>query len=222
VRRILGRLEAPYFVIPGNHDRRRELLDAFASQCATNDQGRLAYTIEEHPLRLVGLDSLIEDADEGRLGTQQLAWLDRILSEDPSRPTALFVHHPPVDTGVWWMDTARLADADAFAAVVSQHAQVVHVLTGHVHRSISTRWAGVPLTIGPSTAFEVLLDLAPEAPPRALPGACAFHVHRFDGATVTTHYERIASAGDVIDLSPFFGDWPTTRAAWRARAAELR
>jgi 3',5'-cyclic-AMP phosphodiesterase len=221
-RTILDALEAPYAVIPGNHDRRADLLGAFADHCATDHRGRVAYTIEEHELRLVALDSLVDNADEGLLGDEQLDWLDRTLSAAPARPTALFLHHPPIDTGVWWMDTARLGDATAFAAVVSRHPHVVHVFAGHVHRSINAWWAGVPLSICPSTAFEVLLDLVPEAPPRAVPGAPAFHLHRFDGSRVTTHCEQIGRVGDPIDLSPFFGDWPETRATWRARAAGLQ
>ena len=83
------------------------------------------------------LDSLV-DADEtgrvdpGRLGDDQLAWLDDRLAED-DRPSYVCLHHPPTTIGLGLMDPIRLRDGDALAAVVARHPHVVATLVGHAH-----------------------------------------------------------------------------------------
>jgi 3',5'-cyclic AMP phosphodiesterase CpdA len=220
-RRILDGLGAPYWVMAGNHDRRDALRDAFAGRLDGSGE-RLTYEVDIGAARLLLLDSLVEDHDEGVLGTAQLAWLDQRLSADRERPVLVFVHHPPIDTGVWWMDTARLSDASAFGDVVERHAHVALVACGHVHRAIEQRWRGTTVSITPSTAFEVQFDLTPQAPPRAVLDRPAFHIHVVEDGRVVTHTVDASGTPTVVELAGFFGDWETTRAEWQQRADGLR
>ena len=59
------------------------------------------------------------------------------------------------------MDTMALdaASAAGLAAVIAEHPQVERVLSGHLHRSISRRFAGTIAMTAPSTAHAVQLDL---------------------------------------------------------------
>ena len=219
-RRILDELRMPYWSIPGNHDRRAAFVDAFAGRCREHD-GRVSYTVDDAALRLVALDSLVEGEEHGELGAAQLAWLDDELSAAPDRPTMVLVHHPPFDTGVWWMDTARLADADAFGRVVAAHPNVVHVACGHVHRPVHRAWCGTAVSIAPSTAYAVGLELGHEARPTAVLGPPALHLHAFDGTSVVTHLVPVGDASPVLDISGSDDDWPAQKQAWRDRAAKL-
>ena len=58
LRRLLAPLAAPLYIIPGNRDDRGALRAAFADQATLPANGEfLHYTVEDHALRLVALDS---------------------------------------------------------------------------------------------------------------------------------------------------------------------
>ena len=108
------------------------------------------------------LDSLIdavagERVDEGRLGDDQLAWLDRQLGASDA-PAFVCLHHPPTTIGLELMDPIRLMDGDALAAVIDHHPHVVATLVGHAHTMSATTFAGRPLLIGGGVVSTVTAD----------------------------------------------------------------
>src|SRR5262249_55974251 len=124
----LGRLAMPVYVIPGNHDRREGLREAFADRPYVPKAGPISYVIDEHPVRLVALDTLIPGKTEGEVGASQRAWLDRQLAAAPERPTIVFMHHPPFPTGIGHMDKINCFDGDGVAEIIARHPQVERVL----------------------------------------------------------------------------------------------
>jgi 3',5'-cyclic AMP phosphodiesterase CpdA len=220
-RDLLDALPVPYYVIPGNHDRRARLLDVFAGHAWAAPGGVIQYTVDDFPVRLVAVDSVDEGHDEGRLSPDRLAWLDATLAGEPERPTLVYLHHPPVRTGVWWMDTAGLAGATEFAAVLERHPQVGLVACGHIHRAIGASVGRARVAVAPSPAFAVHLDLEPGRPPRAAwePGACLVHTYR--DRQFVTHTLLTAQVQPPVDLAGDFGDWPTVRARWEQRLRRI-
>jgi 3',5'-cyclic-AMP phosphodiesterase len=162
LREMLGPLRAPVFLIPGNHDARGPLREAFASHAYLPDGGEfLHYVVDGYPLRLIGLDTTIPGKESGQMCDERLAWLDARLAEQPAKPTVIFMHHPPFATGIALMDALGLENGDKMADVVRRHAQVERVLCGHVHRPIQVRWAGTIASVAPSTAHQVTLSFRP-------------------------------------------------------------
>ena len=163
LRELLRPLSMPVYVIPGNHDERGALLSAFGDEAYLDGQtsGFVHYTIENYPVRLIGLDTSIPGDAQGTLCSERLAWLDARLNEQPDRPTVLFMHHPPFKTGIDAMDRQGFIDADRLGALVERHLQVQHIICGHVHRPIHIQWHGVTVSVGPSASHYVTLDLAP-------------------------------------------------------------
>ncbi|MEL6219609.1 MAG: metallophosphoesterase [Pseudomonadota bacterium] len=100
LRTELDRLAAPYFVVPGNHDRREELRHAFADHAHMPASGPIQWVIDDFPLRLVGLDSVVPGSGYGELSEDSLNWLDKTLFADP-RPTLVAIHHPPFVRASW-------------------------------------------------------------------------------------------------------------------------
>ena len=92
---VLRRLEAPIWPLPGNHDDRELMRAACAGLGLFPKAGPLRFAAKLGPLCLIGLDSLIPGDPAGRLGPEQLAWLDARLAEAPEQATLVALHHPP-------------------------------------------------------------------------------------------------------------------------------
>jgi 3',5'-cyclic AMP phosphodiesterase CpdA len=158
LREIIGRFPLPLHLVTGNHDRREPLLEAFAGSPLLAGGHSARYTVEYPQLTLVVLDSLVPGTDAGRLGPEQLDWLDSALAARRDVPAMVALHHPPVPVGIPFMDGIRLEDGPELARVVGAHGHVVRVLAGHLHRTMSAAFAGTLLTVAPSTYRQV--DLA--------------------------------------------------------------
>jgi 3',5'-cyclic AMP phosphodiesterase CpdA len=196
-RRVMAPLASPYVVLPGNHDRRDALRGAFPTLPAT---GSLHHSVETFPIRLICLDSLIEGSGGGRLGPEQLTWLDRTLAAGPDRPTVVALHHPPFPTGIDHGDAVGLDDADAFGAVVARHGQVERVIAGHVHRALQRRWSGTVASTAPSTTHAVDLDLRP--------GAAAAYIYETPGLQLLHWRDGDGLVGHILPLGRFDGPHP--------------
>jgi 3',5'-cyclic AMP phosphodiesterase CpdA len=186
LRQLLAPLRMPAFVIPGNHDARDPLRAAFAADGYLSGDGFIQYAVEDYPLRLVALDTLVAGKHHGELCAERLEWLDRTLAAGPDRPTLVMMHHPPFLTGIDYMDKYSFASPGVLATVIARHPQVERILCGHLHRPIDRRFAGTVAGTAPSTAHQIALNLLPEAPLRFAfePPGYQLHLWR-DGALVT-------------------------------------
>jgi 3',5'-cyclic AMP phosphodiesterase CpdA len=194
LREILAPLAAPLFIIPGNHDDRNNLLTVFADHAyLPRDRTFLQYSVEDWPLRLVALDTLVPGESGGRLCGERLAWLDARLAQAPERPTLVLMHHPPFLTGIASMDGMGLDGIDAFAAVIRRHPQVERIVCGHLHRPIVRRFAGTVAYTCPSTAHQIALDLPPAQRLAAVmePPACLLHLWLGEAAGLVSHLSLI-------------------------------
>jgi 3',5'-cyclic AMP phosphodiesterase CpdA len=203
VRSILDGLAMPLYVIPGNHDAREPLARAFAAGGYLPREGAfLHYTVEEWPVRLIALDTLVPGASGGRLCPERLAWLDARLGEGRGRPTVVFMHHPPFLTGMRAMDAMGLEGKAELADVIGRHPQVERVLCGHVHRPITRRFAGTVAATCPATAHQLVLDLASE--PRLAvvmePPACMLHLWLGAEAGLVSHVSVIGQERPAFTL----------------------
>ena len=192
---MLTTLSLPCYPIPGNHDDRELIRAVFPDIKALSASGPLCYAIDDWPVRIVALDSLVDGKPYGRLGEEQLDWLARTLEADRGKPTLVMLHHPPFKTGIGHMDWSMLRDADAFAAVIEQHPQVERVLAGHVHRAVQVRFAGTIAQIAPGIAHQVKLTLGEGRGPWAMePPAFLLHQRRDEDGLVT-HQAPIGAFG---------------------------
>lgn len=180
-------LNIPVHVIPGNHDRRPEMLANLPGARAAAD-GFLHYTVEDLPLRLVLLDTVVPGAGHGELCQTRLDWLEARLAEQPARPTLIAMHHPPFRSGIAHMDRIALRDPERFAAILTRHPQAGRVICGHHHRPITARVGHAIASVAPSVAHQVELDLRPGAPAALVLEPPAYQLHLWAEETgVVTH-----------------------------------
>ncbi|HXJ79630.1 MAG TPA: phosphodiesterase [Candidatus Methylomirabilis sp.] len=202
LRELLEPLPMPVYLIPGNHDARDALAAEFALHSYLPRRGTfLHYVIDRHPVRLIGLDTLVPGQGGGLMCDERLGWLGARLEEARDRPTVIFMHHPPFATGIRRMDAQGLDNAEAMAEVVRAHPQVERVVCGHVHRSIHVRWAGTVASIAPSTAHQVSLDLEGDTLTFGMePPAYQLHLWHA-GRGLVTHTVHV---GDYEGPYPFY------------------
>ncbi len=179
-RMVRQHLPMPVFVIPGNHDRREALREGLSHlPGVTADPHFVQYAVEDYPVRLVLLDTLVPGAGHGELCTERLQFLDRTLSAAPDKPTIVAMHHPPFACGIAHMDRINLRDAGAFAQVIGRHNQVERIICGHHHRPIVTRVAHAIASIAPSVAHQVEMTFDPLDPGAFVLEPPAFQIYRW-------------------------------------------
>jgi len=158
----LSPLPQPVYLIPGNHDSRSELKNTFSEANYFPKQDKfLHYTLESYPVRLVGLDTQVTGEEYGKLCSTRLNWLKARLSEEPKKPTVIFMHHPPFATGISGLDKIGLINGDEFGQLVAQYPNIIRVLCGHQHRSAQLLWNGTMACIAPSISYQFGLQLDP-------------------------------------------------------------
>ena len=196
-------LSVPVYVIPGNHDQREPMRRVLAGMpgLSSCDGRYIQYVVDDLPVRLVMLDTLVPGHNYGELCSERLDFLDRSLAAAPDRPTVIAMHHPPFDCGIGFMDQDRLRDSSGLAAIVARHRQVDRILCGHVHRAVVGRVGRVPVVIAPSPCHQVALALAPGAPGAFVLDPPTYAVHRWtDSDGFCTH---MAYVGPTPGPFPF-------------------
>lgn len=209
LRALLQPLACPCYLMPGNHDDRAGLRQAFAEhaymQSAEAADDFVQYAVDLGGLRLVTLDTVTPRASHGELCTERLQRLDALLSADPHTPTVLAMHHPPFATYIGHMDVIGLRHGGPeLAALLGRQPQVQRVICGHLHRPIQALWGGTLAMTAPSTAHQVCLDLAHDAASRFALEPPGFLVHAWSEAgQLVTHQ---AAIGEFDGPHPFYDE----------------
>lgn len=187
-------LPFPVHMCLGNHDLRGPFQKQFPDVPTAG--GYVQYEIDDGPLRLLFLDTLEEGRHGGAFCDVRAQWLAERLAEKPDKPTLLILHHPPVESGIAWMNTdPREPWVSVLADTMAGHDQIKGMITGHLHRNISTSFEGTSLSICASTAPQVAFDLEPIDPENpdgrnmivADPPAIA--LHWWNGKQLVSHFE---------------------------------
>ena len=190
-----SRCPFPVWPSVGNHDVR----DAFHAQFAGFDDGKgfAQYSIDLPELRLVTIDTLEEGRHGGAFCADRAAWLDAELARAPDKPTYIVMHHPPVETGIEWMNTDhREPWVAAFGDVLDRHPQVRGLICGHLHRSVTINWHGRTVAICSSTAPQVSLDLRPidadrpDDRPMIVAEDPAYALHHWNGRELVSFFDH--------------------------------
>jgi Icc protein len=180
-------IKVPVYVVPGNHDRRGNLRAGLSALPGVNDAAEFVhYTVEDLPVRLVMLDTVVPGFGHGKLCGARLEWLEATLAAKQDKPTIVVMHHPPFVCGIRHMDAINLRNAEAFTAVIARHPQVKRILCGHHHRPITTSVAHTIASIAPSVAHQVEFDLTDDPGFWNLePAAFQVHIAMPDAAIVS-------------------------------------
>lgn len=187
MREELAPLRAPLFPLPGNHDARAPLREAFG--LAGEGEARVDYAAELGPLRLLVLDSTVPGRVEGTLDAAALAWLEAELAAAPRLPTVVATHHPPLATGIPAWDGINLTAGEraALAEVVARHPQVRAIVGGHLHSPAAATLGGHPVLAAPSTYLPTAPRFGVDEVPTFGPGPGGFVLHVLRDGELASH-----------------------------------
>ncbi len=184
----------PFPVLPalGNHDVRANFLSVFDTIAPVD--GFVQYTTEAGPLRILVLDTLEEGRHGGSFDTTRAMWLDTQLAAS-ARPTLVVLHHPPIETGNGWMTESLDAPwVRTLQSVIERHGHVQRLITGHLHRGMTSGWAGTTVAVCPSSAPQVALDFRcidpahPDGRDMVVAEAPGFALHYWTGDSLVTQF----------------------------------
>ncbi|HEY7775024.1 MAG TPA: 3',5'-cyclic-AMP phosphodiesterase [Kineobactrum sp.] len=182
------------FWLPGNHDDR-------ALMCEVDTTG----TLLSNDIRIGGwqvlmLDSQVPGEVGGELGAGQLAFLREALEE--AAAAGLFslvcLHHQPVAIGCEWLDAQKVADAEAFFAVLEQYPGVRGILWGHIHQQVDRDWQGRRLMASPSCCVQFAPGSDVFRADNTAPGYRWLQLHA-DGR-IDTGVSRVEGVHFTVDL----------------------
>ncbi|MDH3580601.1 MAG: phosphodiesterase [Hyphomicrobiales bacterium] len=145
------------FVMIGNHDERVALVDTFPD-VPRDANGFLQYSHPTPEGLFLFLDTRKGPVSEGEYCAKRRAWLKEQLDGAGDKRVWLFMHHPPFDIGVPYMDRVKLEEPEAFADILEGRTNIAHIFFGHVHRAAFINWRGIPCTCLPGINHQVPLN----------------------------------------------------------------
>jgi 3',5'-cyclic AMP phosphodiesterase CpdA len=152
-RELTESLKIPFFVVPGNHDDREVMRKSFSDLLYMPKQGFLHYSIEDFPVRLIGLDTVVEGKDYGQLCEERLSWLEETLENRHKKPTLIFMHHPPIKVGAKAFDTKYTCYfTSGFEDLIRKDDSILGIVAGHYHHLCASAFGGKSCFIAPSLA----------------------------------------------------------------------
>ncbi len=150
---LFKELQVPVLAVAGNHDHLGSLLKSSLSPSTESTKGY--YSVDENKVHFIVLASARTGKPHGLLDEEQLLWLSRDLYESRSKPVLIFLHHPPFDTGIAWLDKIKLLNADAFWDIIPPYSKnVLGVFAAHVHVQISFQFRGLLAATSPAVCWQ--------------------------------------------------------------------
>lgn len=194
-RDLIGPLNLPYFVIPGNHDQREPMRKAFADQSYVPDSGRLNWSLNLKGLHVIGLDTLIEGQGGGILDTKTFEFLAQALAVAGREPALIAMHHPPFACGTHFMDTIGLAGIDHLRDILNASKADIRIVCGHVHSMMIGAVGQTTAISGPATCSTFASDFRPDAPVGFMTGSGGYIIHDWDGSFRSIHVAATQGSG---------------------------
>jgi len=176
---IMDELRVPYFITPGNRDTVTALIKNFSLHSYQNaETAFLQYATNVLGYHLIASDTSTGNNNLGFLDFQRLAHLDNLLNEQPERSTVIFMHHPPINlsnSGLLKHEYENYRMVENFSEIIDRHPQVIGILCGHIHRSLTGWINATPLIVMPPLSKSLYRDPASYS---STPNT-AFYLHAF-------------------------------------------
>ena len=200
LRERLRAFALPCHLMIGNHDH-RDTFKAHFPDTPADENGFVQHAFDTPEGRFVLLDTFKGGTSAGEFCAQRQSWLRRELDEASDQPVWLFMHHPPFDISIPYMDRIKLEDHEAFSELIASHDDIRHIFYGHVHRAGYVNWQGIACTSLPSINHQVPLSRMAVAGKPYSNEPPMYGVVLINDAQVTIHFDAYDHRGE-LDIPP--------------------
>ena len=155
---VLEKAQVPVFAIVGNKDNRDGMREAFEDFGFVSPSSRfIDYAVDDFPVRLIMLDTLDTNSNKGAFCSERLQNLDKMLEDKTTRPTAVFMHHPPceISVGPEPLHFGDPGEMSGLREALQRVGQVKSIFCGHVHRSTTGQVGNIPVMVTTAVATAV-------------------------------------------------------------------
>lgn len=176
-------------ILPGNSDDPHLMRSVWgAHRWAADAPGdSLHFVHETDRLRLIGLDSTVENKTSGNVITH-LGWLEKQLQNENTKPSLLFLHHHIFESGIPTLDNTLCEGSSQLAGLLGHLSdKPLAIASGHVHRPIVGLFAGIPAFIcGSICPANPVWFGSEDVPPVNDPPSLM--IHRYARNVLTSHH----------------------------------
>src|SRR5712692_10629165 len=183
-----------FYYVPGEHDTSADDGKLYLERYGKGAKGNGWYSFDHKGVHFIGLVNVVQLEGLGKLGAEQLEWLERDLSgRSSSAPIVIFAHIPLWSVyPEWGWGTEDSAQALAYLKRFGS----VTVLNGHIHQTMQKVEGNVTFHTACSTAFpQPKPGAAPSPGPMKVP---AEQLRSLLGVT-DVHYRKGQHALAVTD-----------------------
>lgn len=136
-KRLLDKLEVPYYVVPGNNDTENLLQSVSTDKNFKRVFRENRFRIQFNGFLFLGLNTApVKTYGEGHVAPQDIVWVERQLKNVGKKLPVFIITHHPMKTGDvdnWFMltDVVRKYNVQSF-------------IGGHYHRNMINNYDGIP------------------------------------------------------------------------------
>jgi Icc protein len=162
---LIAPLKVPVYLIPGNHDDPLVMAQHFGgTERFPGSDPCFQYAVEHFDFRILALNSHFDGSELPDYGERRLHWLEKALDKS-DRPVLIAIHHPPMRTGIEFIDMVGPEWYQGLGELLSRHPQVQMIICGHGHVDLLGRIGTVPVFMAGSMAHQLIagrvIDRAP-------------------------------------------------------------
>jgi Icc protein len=187
--------QAPFYWIPGNHDRRRVM------ESLEQHQDAFTNLVSLSNWQVILLDSSVVGEVHGHLSDRELIHLEESLQAAQDNPQIehclVCLHHNPVPGSAEWMEGIGLHNDAAFLAVIDRFKIVRAVIYGHIHQELDFMRNDVRYFCTPSTCIQFKAEVTEFALDDVNPAYRWLHLH--DDGHIESAIERVTAYKFEVD-----------------------
>ncbi len=157
---ILDNAVPKVYTILGNHDKRENYLKVFDD--AFENDGFVQGSFLLNNKAFIFLDTLIPGTCSGDMCDVRFSWFENELKKYESNDVYLFMHHPPMDTGIYLMDIVGFESKQRMKDILLKNENIKHIFFGHVHRFVSGVYVGKSFNCTRGTNHQVAYQFGRE------------------------------------------------------------
>jgi 3',5'-cyclic-AMP phosphodiesterase len=150
IREALERTRIPYLLLSGNHDDTELMARTFGLEKELK-RGKYYYSRD-----FVGRRVLFLDTSDDSLSEEQTGYLQKELDTAGHGELLIFMHHPPVVSGVYYMDLKYpLLNSSQVGPLLAEADAGTSVFCGHYHVEKSVKMGNLTVFITPSVFVQI-------------------------------------------------------------------